>query len=76
MHVISASQNEENVNDNYSISVLVHEKACQTLEGQKTSATKCDSYKEKGGDLWIFLTKYIKRLGAHRICCIFFITVP
>ena len=59
MHVISALQNEENVNDNYPISILVHETACQRLEGQKTSAIKCNSCKEKGGDLWLFLPKYI-----------------
>ena len=46
MHVISASQNEENVNDNYPISILAHETA-----RSKTSAIKCDSCKEKGGDL-------------------------
>ena len=59
MHVISALQNEENVNDNYAISILVHETVCQRLEGQKTSAIKCNRCKEKGGDLWLFLTKYI-----------------
>ena len=37
-HVISALQNEENVNDNYLISIPAHETACQRLEGQKTSA--------------------------------------
>ena len=50
-HVISALQNEENVNDNYLISILVHKTACQRLEGQKTSAIKCNSFTEKGGDL-------------------------
>ena len=48
-----------NVNDNYPISNLVHETVCQRLEGQKTSAIKCDSCKEKWHDLWLFLTKYI-----------------
>ena len=48
---ISALQNEENVNVNYPISILVHETACQRLEGQKTSAIKCNSGKEKGGGL-------------------------
>ena len=50
MHVSSALQNEENINDNYPISILLHETACQRLEGQKTSAIKCDSCKERGGD--------------------------
>ena len=47
MHVISALQNEENVNDHYLISILVYETACQRLEAQETSAIKCDSCKEK-----------------------------
>ena len=51
MHVISALQNQENFNVNYPISILVHETACQRLEGQKTSAIKCNSGKEKGGGL-------------------------
>ena len=51
MHVISALQNQENFNVNYPISILVHETACQGLEGQKTSAIKCNSGKEKGGGL-------------------------
>ena len=51
MHVFFALQNEENVNDHYLISILVHETACQRLEAQETSVIKCDSCKEKGGDL-------------------------
>ena len=51
MHVISALQNEENVNDNYPISILVHKTACQRLEGKKASPIKCNSCKEIGGDL-------------------------
>ena len=51
MHVIFALQNEENENDHYLISILVHETACQRLEAQGASAIKCDSCKEKGGDL-------------------------
>ena len=51
MHVIFALQNEKNVNDHYLISILVHETACQRLETQEMSAIKCDSCKEKGGDL-------------------------
>ena len=51
MHVISALQNEENVNDHYLLSILVYETACQRLKDQKMSAIKCDTCKEKGGDL-------------------------
>ena len=40
MHVISALQNEENFNNNYPISIPVHETACQKFEGQKTSTIK------------------------------------
>ena len=59
MHAISALQNGENVNDNYPISILVHETVCQRLDGLRTSAIKCDCWKEEGGDLWLFSTKYI-----------------
>ena len=51
MYVISALQNEKNDNNNYPISILVHETAGQRLDGQRKSAIKCDCCNEKGGDL-------------------------